>query len=156
MDIEFVTGNQKRINKLMGKYEEVTRKLLNCSADDILILTEKRQSISSAITMLDDQIKNECADTPDALSAYLNKCDRSRLMDELKIVFDLRQEFNGMAFRIASLDPEIRERISMLKDELVVKIKKNNSGQNAKAAKYAKSGMLSGNNLFIPENKKLI
>lgn len=156
MDIEIVTGNQKRINKLISRYEEITRKLLDCEVDDILILTEKRKAISLEITKLDSQIKNELAESPEALAAYQNKCDRSELSDELKPVFDMRQEFNGIAFRISSMDPEIKERISLLRDELVVKIKKNNSGQNAKAAKYAKAGISSGNSFYVPENKKLI
>lgn len=156
MNAGFITENQKRINSLMSRYEEITRKLLDCSIDDILILTEKRQSISSEITKLDNQIKNVCADSPEALSAYLNKCDRSELTEGLQEIFDLRQEFNGMAFRVAALDPEIKERINMLRDELVIKIKKNNSGQNAKAAKYAKAGAQTGSNFFVPENKKLI
>lgn len=156
MDIEFVTETQKRINKLISRYEEITRKLLDCEVDDILILTEKRKGISQEITNFDNQIRNECAETPEALSAYLNKCDRGELSDELKQIFDLRQEFNGYAFRIQSMDPEIRERINLLRDDLVVKIKENNSGHNAKAAKYAKAGVSSGSDLFVPENKKLI
>lgn len=156
MDIEFVTENQKRINKLISQYEKITRKLLDCDVDDILILTEKRKSISQEITKLDNQIRNECSETPKALEAYLNKCDRSELTDELKHIFDLRQEFNGIAFGISSMDPEIIERINLIRDDLVLKIKKNNSGQNAKAAKYAKTGISDGSNFFVPENKKLI
>ncbi|MCI7803797.1 MAG: hypothetical protein MR503_01800 [Oscillospiraceae bacterium] len=156
MDIEFVTENQKRINKLLSQYEKITRKLLDCDVDDILILTEKRKGISQEITKLDNQIRNECSETPKALEAYLNKCDRSELTDDLKQVFDLRQEFNGIAFGISSMDPEIIERINLIRDDLVLKIKKNNSGQNAKAAKYAKAGMSDGSNFFVPENKKLI
>lgn len=156
MNVELVTENQKRINKLISRYEELTRKLLDCEVDDILILTEKRKGLSSEITKLDSQIKNEFAENTQALEAYQNKCDRSSLPDELRQVFDLRQEFNSIAFRISSMDPEIKERISLLRDELVVKIKKNNSGQNAKAAKYAKAGVSSGSNFFVPENKKLI
>ena len=156
MDIEFVTENQKRINKLISQYEKITRKLLDCDVDDILILTEKRKGISQEITKLDNQIRNECSEIPKALEAYLNKCDRSELTDDLKQVFDLRQEFNGIAFGISSLDPEIIERINLIRDDLVIKIKKNNSGQNAKAAKYAKAGMSGGSNFFVPENKKLI
>lgn len=35
------------------------------------------------------------------------------------------------------------------------KIKKNNSGQNAKAAKYAGAGLSGGKKFFFPENKKV-
>lgn len=156
MNTDFITENQVRINNLMEKYEDCTRRLIECPVDDILILTEKRQSISEEISVLDAQIKTECEEAPEALNAYLNKCNRSELSEELTAVFDLRQEFNAIAFRVSSMDPEIKERIDILREELIEKIKKNNSGQSAKAAKYAQVGMPSNGNLFFPENKKKI
>lgn len=156
MDIEIVVENQKRINALMSKYEEATRKMIDCPIDDILPLTEKRQSISKEVSKLDIQIKDECCNTPEALSAYKNKCVRDELADSFKQIFDLRQNFNAIAFAITSLEPEIRGRIMILRDELIDKIKENNSGQVAKAAKYVNAGLSGGENLFIPENKKMI
>lgn len=156
MNIVFVTENQKRINELIDRYEKETRKMLECPIDDILMLTEKRASIAEEITKLDNAVKAECADNPAALAAYTNKSDRSDLTGELTEIFDLRQEFNSIAFRVQSLDLQIKERITMIRDELIVKIKKNNAGQNAKAAKYAVAGLSDGGNAFIPENKKRI
>ncbi|MCM1227778.1 MAG: hypothetical protein NC320_10235 [Clostridium sp.] len=156
MNTDLIKEIQVRINNLMKKYEDNTRKLLECPIDDVLILTENRQSISKEISKLDSQIKQECAENEKALNAYTNKCGRNELSEELQAVFDLRQEFNAIAFRVSEMDPEITERISIMRDELICKIKKNNSGQNAKAAKYAQVGMPTGDNLFFPENKKRI
>lgn len=156
MNTDLITQTQARINNLMKKYEDNTRKLLVCPIDDVLILTENRQSISKEISKLDSQIKQECAESEETLNAYMNKCERDDLSEELKAIFDLRQEFNAIAFRISEMDPEITERISIIRDKLICKIKKNNSGQNAKAAKYAQVGMPTGDNLFFPENKKRI
>lgn len=155
MDTEIVVDHQKHINILMNRYEDTTRKMLDCSTDDIFLLTEKRKSISEAVSKLDVQILNECGNNDVALSAYKNKCARDELSDEFKQVFDLRQEFNSIAFRISSLEPEIKQRIKILRDNLVVKIKKNNSSQDAKAAKYASNVSGSGE-FFVPKNKKMI
>lgn len=155
METDLIIERQKKINILMQKYEDLTRKLLDCPVDDILMLTEKRKRISEEITVHDTFIKNECTNNDELISAYKNNCEREMLPEEFVEVFDLRQQFNSMAFRVSALDPEIKERIELLKNELVDKIKKNNSGQNAKAAKYASVGMSSGK-IFIPENKKRI
>lgn len=156
MDIELILNNQKRIINLMRKYEDTTKKLIDCPIDDILILTEKRKSISSEVTLLDNQAKCECAENDMAFAAYINECNRSELSEDLKKIFDMRQELNGIVFRIKAIDPEIKERTEILRDELIDKIKKNNSGQNAKAAKYAAAGFGAGGNLYIPKNKKMI
>ncbi len=156
MDIEIIIETQKRINILMSKYEEVTRKMLDCSVDDILPLTEKRQSIVNEVIVLDVQVKNECGENSEVLSAYKNKCIRDDLPDSFKQIFDLRQDLNAITFRINSLEPEIKGRIEIIRDDLLEKIKKNNSGQNAKASKYAGAAVSGGGNIFIPENKKTI
>lgn len=156
MDTEFIKESQKKINSLMTDYECLTRDLLECDDDDILALTQKRQTIIEKILELDDKIKRNCSDNALALAAYLNKCERNGIPDYLLEIFDLRQEFNAMAFRVKNAEPEIIERISILRGEMMEKIKKNNSGQNAKAAKYAGVGMPSDKAVFISENKKQI
>lgn len=156
MDIKNIVQLQKRMLKLMEKYEATTRKLLDCETDDILMLTEKRKNISAETAKLDEMARLECGDDEQALGAYTNKCDRGSLPEELFEVFDMRQQLNAVVFRVKTLDPEVTERISMIRDNLIVKIKKNNSGQNAKAAKYANAARPYGKNIFIPENKKLI
>lgn len=156
MDIKVITEKQKQINELMIKYENITRKMIDCPVDDILGYTEKRQILSESISEIDNQIINMCNDSPLILAAYKNKCDRSELdIDTIK-VFDLRQEFNSSAFRVSAMESQITERIVILKSDLMNKIKKNNLGQNAKAAKYAGAGISGGKNLFFPENKKSI
>ncbi len=157
MDIELVIDNQRRIINLMKKYEDISRKLIDCPIDDILILTEKRKSISQEVSVLDNQAKKECSEDKKAMDAYTNKCDRSELSEKFQEIFDKRQELNGIVFRIRALDPEIIERIELIRDDIVNKIKKNNSGQNAKAAKYAAASLSPvRNNLYIPKNKKMI
>lgn len=157
MDIELVLDNQRRIINLMKKYEDITKKLLDCPIDDILMLTEKRKSISQEVTVLDNQAKKECSENKQAIEAYTNKCNRSELSQDLQEIFDRRQELNGIVFRIKTLDPEITERIELLRAEIVGKIKKNNVGQNAKAAKYAAAAMPPpSGKLYIPKNKKMI
>lgn len=156
MDIKIIVDLQKRILKLMEKYEAVTKKLLDCETDEILILTEKRKNVWAETSKLDERIKRECGENTQVLAAYKNECERGSLPDELTEIFDLRQQLNAILFRIKTLDPEITERIAMIRDNLVVKIKKNNSGQNAKAAKYATAANPSGKKMFFPENKKMI
>lgn len=156
MNIEFIKDNQKKINHHMSIYEDITRQLLDADIDGIFELTEKRKDIIDKISKLDYEIKKECSKNDVALSAYDNTCGRDELPDELKDIFDLRQEFNAYAFRVKELDPEITKRIVVFRDEIMHKIKKNNSGQNAKVAKYASAGMDSGGNLHFPENKNMI
>jgi len=88
--------------------------------------------------------------------AYSNMCDRSILSEDGKVIFDLRLKFKSIAVRIQEMEQEITERISIEKDKLLIKIKENNSGQNAKAAKFFTAGMTNGGNMFFPENKKRI
>ena len=156
MDINLIIEKQEQINKLMVKYENITKQMLDCPVDDILGYTEKRQTLSEIITELDKQISDECIDSPIISAAYKNKCARNELDESGMRVFDLRQKFNSIAFRVSGMEPQITERIIILKNDLMNKIKKNNSGQNAKAAKYAGAGLSGGKKPFFPENKKSI
>ncbi len=156
MNTEFITESQKKINRLMSIYEETSQKLLDCSVDDIPLLMQKRQNIMEETAQLDHRIKLECSDEPEALSAYLNKCSREGLSDELAEIFELRQEFNAIGFRVKNLDPEIMQRFVAFRDEAMEEIKKNNSGHSAKAAKYGQLKMPDTKKVFIPENKKQI
>lgn len=156
MNIETVLEAQQKINRLMNKYEEITKVLLDCDIDDILMQTQKRQNIIDEISYYDNMIKLECRDQPTALSAYQNKCKRDELSPDLVKIFDLRQELNAIAFRVKDMDQEIRERIIMIRDDLAAKIKEHNSGKDAVASKYAQVGMPSSDKLFIPKNKKMI
>lgn len=147
---------QGKINDLMKKYEDYTRKLLVCDIDEISGYIGSRNMIIKKIDILNNEILEMCDKNSFEYLAYKNLCDRSELTDNLKEIFDLRQEFNGIAARVKSMDPEITERISIEKDKLLVKIKKNNTGQNAKAAKYFNAGLSQGSNIYFPENKKKI
>ena len=53
------------------------------------------------------------------------------------------------------MEPQITERIIILKNDLMNKIKKNNSGQNAKAAKYAGAGLSGGKSFSFLKIKKV-
>lgn len=46
MDINLIIEKQEQINKLMVKYENITKQMLDCPVDDILGYTEKRQTLS--------------------------------------------------------------------------------------------------------------
>ena len=76
MDINLIIEKQEQINKLMVKYENITKQMLDCPVDDILGYTEKRQTLSEIITELDKQISDECIDSPIISAAYKNKCAR--------------------------------------------------------------------------------
>jgi len=155
-NIEKIIENQEKINDLMKKYEETTRKMLSCDFDEILGLTEQRTVISKKIDMLNSEILGLCGEKTQEYMAYSNMCDRSILSEDGKVIFDLRLKFKSIAVRIQEMEQEITERISIEKDKLLIKIKENNSGQNAKAAKFFTAGMTNGGNMFFPENKKRI
>ncbi|MGN0620315.1 MAG: hypothetical protein ACI4I9_00470 [Porcipelethomonas sp.] len=157
-NIAEITDYQAKINKLMLEYEGISRKLLECTIDEIPVLIKNREDLSVSITAMSDRINVLCSEdeTGMALSAYKNSCLRSELSDELKQIFDLRQEFNSIAFRIKNLNYEITGRIELEKNKLLEKIIENNNGQNAKAAKYLNGGMTTGKNIYFPKNKKLI
>lgn len=59
-------------------------------------------------------------------------------------------------WHIQEIEIQVTDRIRIEKENLLKKIKSNNSGQNAKAAKYVNGGLNTGQNVFFPENKKLI
>jgi len=59
-NIEKIIENQEKINDLMKKYEETTRKMLSCDFDEILGLTEQRTVISKKIDMLNSEILGLC------------------------------------------------------------------------------------------------
>lgn len=157
-NIAEITEYQKEINRLMEKYEEYSRELLVCEVDDITSYIEKRQNISEKVTALSNSINAWCAadETGMCMAAFRNSCGRSEVPDELKQVFDLRQEFNGIAFRIKNLDVAIVERIEIEKDMLIKKIKDNNSGQNAKASKYMSGIVDVGKDVYFPKREKKI
>ncbi len=155
-NFEIIIEIQKKLLILIKKYEDASRKLLECDIDEITNHVNTRESIINRIAELTNQIYCQCdEDSPERL-AFKNKCDRSSLPDNLKEIFDLRQEFNSYAVRARDMDPEITERITINRELLLEKIKKINSGQTAKAAKYFNSGITEGKNVYFPENKKKI
>lgn len=149
MDINFIIEKQEQINKLMVKYENITKRMLDCPVDDILGYTEKRQTLSEIITELDKQISDECIDSPIISAAYKNKCARNELDESGMRVFDLRQKFNSIAFRVSGMEPQITERIIILKNDLMNKIKKNNSGQKRKGGQICRGRFVRRKKVFL-------
>lgn len=151
-----IIENQKKINEYMEKYEFHTQKLLNCDIDDIEGHVDARGEILSKIDFLHKKVLAECSENSDEYLAYMNKCNRNELTGECTEIFDLRQQFNGMSARVKSMEPQIVERIQIERDRIMKKIKENNSGQNAKAAKFFTAGLETGKNVYFPENKRQI
>ncbi len=157
-NIEEITVNQKQINDLMREYEDLSRKLLSCEVDDIMPVIQKRERISVIITGLSNKITELCSEdkTGNEIAAYKNSCLRSDLPEEMLPIFDLRQEFNSIAFRVKNIDAEATERIEYEKEKLIKKIKDNNNGQNAKASKFLNGGMTMGQDVYFPKKQKII
>lgn len=155
-NIEKIIENQKKLLILIQKYEDKTRSLLECDIDEIESLVNARGSIIERIDELTNEILSICNDDSFEYFAFKNKCERDDLPDNIKEIFDLRQEFNSYAIRARNMDPEIIEKININRDSLLIKIKENNSGQTAKAAKYFSAGLSQGQNIYFPENKKKI
>lgn len=155
-NIKKIIHIQKILLVLIKKYENKTRQLLDCDIDKISELVNSRESILNRIGVLSREILKYCDRNSLEYKAFKNKCSRGELPEELTEIFDLRQEFNIYGARAHSMEPEIIERIQIIKDELLVKIKENNSGVTAKAAKYYNSGFDQGKNFYFPENKKKI
>lgn len=147
---------QKILLVLIKKYENKTRQLLDCDIDEIPKLVNSRESILNRIGSLTREILKYCDRNSLECRAFENKCSRGELPEELTEIFDLRQEFNIYGARAHSMEPEIIERIKIIKDDLLIKIKENNSDVTAKAAKYYRSGLNQGKNFYFPENKKKI
>lgn len=155
-NIEKIIENQKKLLILIQKYEDKTRLLLACDIDEIEDLVNSRESIINRIDELTKEIISLCSESSLEYLAFKNKCEREDLPENIKEIFDLRQEFNGYAMRAHNMDPEIIEKISINRDLLLKKIKENNAGQTAKAAKYFSAGLSQGQNIYFPENKRKI
>jgi len=155
-NIEKINNLQKKLLVLIKKYEEKTRKLLDCEVDEIPILINSRESILKRIHELSGEIVFYCDGNKLMKAAFENTCNRNELPEEYYEIFDSRQEFNIYASRTHSMEPGIIERIKYTKDKLMEKIKENNSGPASKAAKYYSAGLTQGKNLYFPENKKKI
>lgn len=155
-NIKKIIHIQKILLILIKKYESKTRQLLDCDVDKISELVSSRGSILNRIGVLSRETLKYCDVNSLEYQAFTNKCSRGELPDELKEIFDLRQEFNIYGARAHSMDPEIIERIQITREDLLKKIKENNSGVTAKAAKYYNSGFDQGKNFYFPENKKKI
>lgn len=155
-NIKKITDIQQKLIVLIKKFEEKSKQLLECDIDEIANLVNSRQSIIDRIIFLSNEIYKLCDEDSLQRLAFENKCDRSSLSEEEKEIFDLRQEFNIYAVRAHNMDSEIIGRIQIYKDKLLVKIKQNNSGVTAKAAKYYNAGLSQGKNLYFPENKRKI
>ena len=155
-NIEKIIENQQKLLVLIQKYEDKSRLLLGCDIDEIADLVNARESIINRIDVLTKEILSICNETSPEYLAFKNKCDRESLPENIKEIFDLRQEFNSYAMRAYNMDPEIVEKIKINRDLLLKKIKENNSGQTAKAAKYFNAGLSQGQNIYFPENKRKI
>ena len=146
----------KNVTELLDEYESITRCLLECDIDDITSYVEKRQHIVEKIDVVTKRIHENIGDDQQAMDAFRNICSISELPDELKEIFELRQQMNVHLWHIHEIEIQVTDRIRIEKENLLKKIKSNNSGQNAKAAKYVNGGLNTGQNVFFPENKKLI
>ena len=155
-NIKKITHIQKILLVLIKKYENKTRQLLDCDIDKISVLVNSRGSILNRIEVLSKEILKYCDADSLEYQAFKNKCSRGELPEQLKEIFDLRQEFNIYGVRAHNMEQEIIERIQIKREELLEKIKENNSGATAKAAKYYNAGLNQGKNFYFPENKKRI
>ncbi len=155
-NFEIIIENQKKLLILIQKYEHASRKLLECSIDEIENHINTRESVVNRIDELTKEILSLCEENSPEYLAFKNKCDRNSLPENIKKIFDMRQEFNSYAVRARDMDPEIIERIHIKRNLLLEKIKAINSGQSAKAAKYFNSGITEGKKIYFPENKKKI
>ncbi|MGN0613881.1 MAG: hypothetical protein ACI4JB_08280 [Porcipelethomonas sp.] len=147
---------QKKLLKLIQRYESAARSLLECDIDRIKFLVDEREEIIRKIDRVTKEILVLCPENSPQMLAFKNLCDRDSLTDDLKEVFDLRQQFNAFAARAHSMDQQIIERIQITRDSLLQKIKENNAGQVAKAAKFYSAGLTQGKNIYFPENKRKI
>lgn len=155
-NFEKIIENQKKLLVLIQKYESKSKQLLESDIDSIAELVNDRGAIISRIDVLTGEILNLCEENSPEYHAFKNDCDRSSLPENIKQIFDLRQEFNSYAIRAHNMDPEIIEKISINRDKLLKKIKENNNSQTAKAAKYFSAGISQGQNFYFPENKRKI
>ena len=155
-NIEKITDIQKKLIILIKKYEDSTRKLLDCDIDDITNLVATRGNVLKRIDELTKAVNFLARDDSRIIPAFTNQCERNSLPSELQEIFDLRQEFNIYAVRAHEMEPEIIERIQMTKEMLMKKIRENNSGSTAKAAKYYNAGLTQGENFYFPKNNKKI
>lgn len=155
-NFEKIIENQKKLLILIEKYETQSRKLLESDVDDIINLVNSRGSILKRIDHLTKEIFALCEEDSYEYHAFKNDCNRSDLPDYAKEIFDLRQQFNSHAVRAHDMDPEIIEKIKILRSHLLDDIKENNNSQTAKAAKYYGAGLTQGENFYFPKNNRKI
>ena len=154
--IEIITNNQKSLLLLIKNFEARTRELLDCEPEQVTELVAVRQRILDKMAYHNGEILKLCPEGSPEYQAYKNSCDRDSLSEENRQIFDLRQEFNISLNRLRSMDPEIIGRLEITRDQMKEKIRENNSGQSAKAAKFFTPGLDTGQKMYFPENNRKI
>lgn len=125
------------------RYREETEELLSCPVDDMEGHMAMRAQLEGRINDIDADISHVCGEAGEAgkqmMAAVKNSCSRGEISGELAAVFDKAQEIFTVISTVMDTEPQIRQRIDLEKEILLKKIKENNTGVKAQAAKYFKT-----------------
>lgn len=122
--------------RLFSEYELETRAITDCDVDDVEAHVVRRQQLIVEIDGLDAQIEELCGDDKLLAEAVHNRCAHGELSKQQQQVFMAAQEVFAVASRVQTAEERALTRIREERDELQEKIRANNRGMEAQAAKY--------------------
>ncbi len=138
---------------LFEQYEELTRQMQICPAEELPSYTDKRGHLAQKIDKMDEKIYSLAQAQGEEWAANFEnairlKCRRSQLPEEFHPLFDTAQVFFGIGNRIREKELMIVERMEEELEALTKQIKANNRSVSAQASKFG-VGMSRPNSSYL-------
>ena len=162
MDKLYETKIIELLDEIKGKlliFEQETREIMSCDIDDIEPHSNNRLKITKELDKLFGHIELLCSEMGEDGDRVRRIIKSSRDLtetapDEEAIYFKM-QELISLLNRIKDSDVQAIDRIELEKDNLLGKIKAENKGAGAKAAKFI-VGTNDGRQKYVGTGGKLV
>ncbi len=152
---EIVLEILKRVNENLSLMNTYTDNILICSYDDMEENIEKRnvcfESVKKDYEKLNAFRTDENNVFKDIMSFSILK-----VPEEYTDVYNERLKMKDLLDSIISKDDLLNEKIKECKEEMLLRIKSLNSGNEAKASKYNMYVNKNSGNIYLPKKNKQI
>lgn len=141
---EAVLGLLEEKRMLFEEYEIETRKMLNADEDGIEACMCRRIALTEEIDEVNGCIEEEQRRDADLADALHSRRQRDALPSAYLPVYDEAQAILGILQRIQRVEPDITQRMKLMRDGLAEKIRELNKGQAALTSRFAGDGYAAG------------
>lgn len=141
------------------RFEEATNALVTCPFEQIEPNMKKRVSLSGKIDRIYERVYELCDQAPNPKQlrdTVSNRANYADLDSAAQMVFEHAQKIFATVRRTLEMDEQVNARLNAEKDFILMKIRENNLGVEAKAAKFYGGTHAQGKKRYFPDKKTTI